>query len=127
LHYKYEDKNVVAGTRYYYRLQQIDFDGASEITNIVSAALTEKGNIKWMQLLPNPAEQASSVVVNTSLENDATISIIDIRGTLAYQKTTRLYNGINNFDLDLSGYAKGTYIVTINTASETFSRQLVVK
>ena len=126
-HYKYDDKNVEAGVRYYYRLEQVDFDGAKETTKIVSAALAEKGNIKWMQLLPNPAEQASSVVVNTSLENDATISITDVKGMLAYQKTTRLYRGINNFDLDLSGYASGIYIVTVNTAAETFSRQLVVK
>ncbi len=125
--YKYDDKNVAAGVRYYYRLEQIDFDGATETTKIVSAALAEKGNIKWMQLLPNPAEQASSVVINTSLENDATISITDVKGMIAYQKTTRLYNGINNFDLDLSGYASGIYIVTVNTAAETFSRQLVVK
>ncbi len=126
-HYRYDDKNVATGVRYYYRLQQVDFDGATETTKMVSAALAEKGNIKWMQLLPNPAEQASSVVVNTSLENDATISITDLKGMLAYQKTMRLYNGINNFDLDLSGYASGIYIVTVNTAAETFSRQLVVK
>ncbi len=126
-HYKYDDKNVIAGIRYYYRLEQIDFDGATEISNTVSAALAEKGNIKWMQLLPNPAEQASSVVVNTSLEYDATISIIDAKGMVAYQKSTRLYNGINNFDLDLSGYASGVYIVTVNTGAETFSKQLVVK
>jgi hypothetical protein len=118
---------VQAGVRYYYRLQQVDFDGAKETTKVVSAALAEKGNIKWMQLLPNPAEQASSVVVNTSLENDATISITDVKGMLAYQKNTRLYHGINNFDLDLSGYASGIYIVTVNTAAETFSRLLVVK
>ena len=126
-HYKYDDKNVIAGIRYYYRLEQIDFDGATEISNTVSAALAEKGNIKWMQLLPNPAEQASSVVVNTSLEYDATISIIDAKGMVAYQKSTRLYNGINNFDLDLSGFAAGIYIVTVNTGVETFSKQLVVK
>src|SRR5258706_8470510 len=37
--YSYNDITVAAGTRYYYRLKQIDYDGQFEYTDIVSAII----------------------------------------------------------------------------------------
>lgn len=125
--YRFDDKNVKAGERYYYRLQQIDFDGAGELTNIVSAALADKSIIKWMQLVPNPAEQASSIVVSTNGDESVNIIITTIKGDVVLDKKEVLYGGINNIDLNLNGYTSGTYLVTVRSATETFSRRLVVQ
>ncbi len=125
--YTFNDKNVATNTRYYYRLQQVDFDGSAELSNIVSAALTTKQNIKWMHLAPNPAEQASSLIVNAGNETVGELSVSGLKGEIIWSKEVRLYNGLNNLELDLKGFASGIYIVNLTTTAEGYSKRLVVK
>lgn len=124
--YKFIDEKVKPGIIYYYRLLQKDFDGNTELTNIVSARIKESGNIKWMQLMPNPATSVSSAVVNATAESSATITVIDMKGVEVYKQNVRVYAGINTLSLNLKSFAAGNYAVTIQTDGDTYSRQLVI-
>ncbi|MBX2908443.1 MAG: T9SS type A sorting domain-containing protein [Chitinophagales bacterium] len=127
LNYSYNDEKVKPGIIYYYRLLQKDFDGNSELTNIVSARLLESGTVKWMQLMPNPATSASSAVINASAESVATISITDMKGVKVYNQEVKIYSGINTLPLDIKTFTAGNYIVTFKTDDDTFSKQLIVR
>ena len=50
-HYYFDDKDVRPGVRYYYQLNQVDFDGKPSLSDVVSAEL--KGRGQW-QVSPNP-------------------------------------------------------------------------
>ncbi|HMQ62592.1 MAG TPA: T9SS type A sorting domain-containing protein, partial [Flavilitoribacter sp.] len=50
-HYYFDDKDVRPGVRYYYQLNQVDFDGKSSLSDVVSAEI--KGRGQW-QVSPNP-------------------------------------------------------------------------
>lgn len=125
--YLFNDEKVQPAVRYYYRLLQKDFDGNSEYTSVVTAQLKETGTVKWMQLMPNPAAQASSLLVNVSAETNATITFSDVKGTVVQQQQTKVFAGVNTIALDLSVITPGNYIVTFSTEIETISKQLIVK
>jgi hypothetical protein len=125
--YLFNDEKVQPAVRYYYRLLQKDIDGNTEYTSVVTAQLRETGTVKWMQLMPNPAAQASSLLVNVSAETNATITFSDVKGTVVQQQKTKVFAGVNTIALDLSVVTPGNYIVTFSTESETISKQLIVK
>jgi hypothetical protein len=125
--YLFNDEKVQPAVRYYYRLLQKDFDGNSEYTSVVTAQLKETGTVKWMQLMPNPAAQASSLLVNVSAETNATITFSDVKGTVVQQQQTKVFAGLNTIALDLSVITPGNYIITFSTEIETISKQLIVK
>lgn len=50
-YYIFEDTDVRPGVRYYYRLNQLDLDGRSTLSDIVSAEIQGKG--RW-KVFPNP-------------------------------------------------------------------------
>jgi len=125
--YIFNDKNVQAGIRYYYRLYQKDFDGNNDISSVVTAQLKESSAVKWIQLMPNPALNVSSLVANISTQSVATISITDIKGTTVWKHSTNVFAGLNTIPLDISALVAGNYIVSLATENETTSKQLIVK
>jgi hypothetical protein len=125
--YTFTDNKVQPGIRYYYRLLQRDYDKNFEYSPVVSAQLKESAVVKWMQLLPNPASAAGSVVVNTASETVATLTVSDIKGNVLLQLPAKVFAGINTIPLDLSGLPAGNYIVTFSHSHETVSKQLMVR
>ena len=56
--YSFKDFDVEKNTPYYYRLQQVDFSGKFELSEIVMATLTGQGFS--MVAMPNPFHNARS-------------------------------------------------------------------
>jgi hypothetical protein len=88
--YTFRDETAAAtqATTLYYRLRQVDTDGASEYSPVVAVSW-KSTQAKAISLYPNPATQSSSVRVSLAADSEnsgaATLTIYDVRGVLMRQ------------------------------------------
>ena len=106
--YRYEDKNLVAGT-YYYRLKQVDFDGKHTYSH-VEAINFKLEDEKRLVIFPNPA--GSYVKVN--VEGDFSLSIYDMQGKQILQKQLKNYQ---SEAIDVNQLKTGLYILKVQKSN----------
>jgi hypothetical protein len=127
LNYSLDDNDVVANKVYYYRLRQVDYDGQSDLTNIVSAIITDNTVFVVSEFMPNPTEGTSSFTVLTSTNRDINLVVYNTLGQII--SDSRLIaegNKTNKFEINLSEMAAGTYYAVITTGEHTFNKKIVV-
>jgi Secretion system C-terminal sorting domain len=101
----------------YYRLRQVDHNEKFEYSNIVSVTKERKLNV---QVYPNPTH--GKVTVQLANEAKAAITVYNLVGQVVITNVVMSTMG----ELDLSGLARGTYIVEIKSEG-VIARQKVVK
>ena len=69
------------------------------------------------KLYPNPTQGSVALEIETETEEDATISFTDIVGREILTERRYLDKGINTLNFDLKYFAKGMFMVFINTPS----------
>lgn len=116
--YTFEDKNPLSIS--YYRLRQVDFDGTETLSKIVSVSQNSKGRIN---ITPNPTSDQITINLN---QNDvsnqtATLVLSDMTGRQVLTQTTTA----RAFQLDLSNFAKGMYLVTIQSNNEVYQEKII--
>ncbi|MBX2902536.1 MAG: T9SS type A sorting domain-containing protein [Chitinophagales bacterium] len=125
--YLYNDKNVLPNITYYYRLNQVDFDGTSELTNIVSAAITGSENIVISQFVPNPAQGSSRLFITSPTDIRLSVSMTNPLGQELQSSIIELPAGVQTpFIVDASLLAAGNYIVSLRNETFFTTRRLVV-
>lgn len=119
--YQYIDGEI-GGLRYY-RVRSKDGDGSEIISKMV--ALNCEPVSQRIAIHPNPANSITFIQVppGYSSNNKITVSIIDLSG-----KKTKLvqYNLVNSrIGIDISQLARGSYILQIELAGNSFFEKLV--
>jgi hypothetical protein len=113
--YSFVDKTIAKSQQTaYYRLNQIDYDGANEYTDIRSVRFTVKPNTFEIAAYPNPFNQEVTIRIRTT--ELYSIEVTDINGLVMLN--------IENEDkgthsLDLSTWASGVYIVNVTSTQGT--------
>ncbi|MCP4124528.1 MAG: tandem-95 repeat protein [Bacteroidetes bacterium] len=100
--YRLPDMNLSSG-RYYYRLQQFDFGGASEFSPIESVLIegdADEFKLENVTVYPNPLHKQSELQFDGLLPGDANVKLVSLDGKLAFYG--HLEN--DNHVLDLSAY-----------------------
>ncbi len=124
--YNYNDYEVRAGQRYYYRLKQVDNNGVYQYTGIVSAVLTGELTFTVMDFIPNPATSTTSLVVTSTTDQQIEVNIYDIIGQKAISGKYQLNKGSNKIEFNVANLAAGTYTAAVSSANETYSKKLVI-
>ncbi|MCF0072980.1 DNRLRE domain-containing protein [Dyadobacter sp. CY261] len=91
----------------YYRLKQVDFDGTSSLSSIISVSLGAKE--KLLTIGPNPTSDYLNVFLDNN-SNAATLSIIGRDGLTLAEKQVM---NASKTTFDLSRYQPGLYFVKI--------------
>lgn len=122
-YYNYEDRHPNIGINYY-RLKQIDLDGAFEYSSVVSIDLTAKGNLSGLRIAPNPTQSGSfSLILPENEAETIQMTMYDYTGRLV--RNTGLFDTqteINVADLD-----KGMYVVRVDMDGVTAWERVVVQ
>lgn len=126
MEYNYNDRTVAPNNIYYYRLKQIDFDGISDYSNIVSGTIISKNGFVVEALRPNPANDKVTLQVVSLTDQNASVLVTDMLGREITTKEWQIAEGFNGTDIDLSAFAIGTYNVIIKTENQYFTKKLVV-
>jgi hypothetical protein len=103
---------------HYFRLKEVDQDGKSSYSPIIS--VTNGINGQTIRVHPNPAQGGTTLVTAPARIN--TITIFSAAGT---KIKTLPVNG-NQATLNLSSFSKGTYYLQIEMEGKTEKRSLIV-
>jgi hypothetical protein len=116
--YSYIDAAPFNGINYY-RLKQIDDNGASTYSKIVSVEMS--GVAKSIEVHPNPFDK--EIFVNTNFQGTYTINVHDITGKL--QQTYQADQP--TFRLNTTDLATGLYILSVRSNNTTIKQFKIVK
>lgn len=108
--YQFEDQFVFPGTRYFYRLRQLDVDGSFNYSDIVEAQLKVNGSL-IAKLYPNPSNGHITLEFSQLPEGILHAVVTNNLGQKAFE--TSILNANSTLDVDLSDLASGMYILRI--------------
>lgn len=112
-------KNSANNGILFYRLNQFDFDGQNAKSDVIIVKISKDGNSQ-LEVFPNPFENNITLMINSNLNSNATINIIDIQGKIVHRVALQLLPGFNNYVInDLAELPNGTYIIQVNTNGNT--------
>ena len=121
LNYEIIDSEKTVGVAYY-RLTQVDFDGASETFNIASVNCDGNAISESLKVYPNPSENEFYLEFdNTSTSKEVLLSMLDLEGKVIYSETKQIEKGSNIFHLKNLTVAPGIYIIEVKIG-ETMNR-----
>jgi len=127
--YTFSDKNVLddfsSFSAFFYRLKQVDFDGATEYSKTVRVSnnVLTTNNI---EVYPNPNNGTFNIMLPANEQSTIQLTIIDPTGKVIEQKMMPLQQGNNLLDLNLS-LSKGIYMLLIQQNGISVSKKFAVK
>jgi hypothetical protein len=111
--YSFSSNYSSNGETEYYRLKQVDFDGAYAYSKIVAVKPVMLS--KPMEVAPNPLEADSKVYFTAENEGKATIRVTSITGKQVYFEQVDVHAGENVVLLSkYNNLMAGVYIVTVD-------------
>jgi hypothetical protein len=116
IEYSFTDTKPFAGTNYY-RLKQMDKDGKSDYSKIVSVAFD---NAQHVKVYPNPA--TNMVTVEAAL-----VKAIELYNILGQTVNVPVTYGSSSHNINTSALAKGTYTLRIVTDNGTTTQKLILQ
>lgn len=115
--YAYTDKHPLKGINYY-RLRQVDFDGESTYSQVVSTTVGKAGN--W-SLSPSPATQYLQLSFEESLSESATYEIVDLFGRPMLQGVFVAENGTQR--IEVAALPQGFYVLRVKNEQFMLAKQ----
>jgi hypothetical protein len=109
--YQYQDTNPFSGLNYY-RLKQIDFDGAFEYSKVIAINFSKE---RELQFYPNPVSDKFQIV---GIE-EGEIVIMD------YMGKTILQTNFKGSEIDISELANGIYFVKVSSKNQIWTKRLI--
>jgi len=89
--------------------------------------LQQTASAQILHVFPNPAKESVNITINSSGEDQAFISIYDLRGREMMDQTFLLREGKNNFKFETASWPKGIYMVMVTTAGEMITEKLMLE
>lgn len=118
--YNYLDIQPLAGVNYY-KLNQIDFDGKINPSNIITINTGFSDNT--LNIYNN--ENDLKLTINAIKAGKATLQLFDISGRKMIDKNINLENGLNLNTIDISDFIKGVYVVRVIISNQVLSQKFV--
>jgi hypothetical protein len=126
--YSYADQKVSTG-KYYYRLKQSDYDGASSYSKTVEVNVTSTpGSFALSQNYPNPFNPTTSISFTTQNNDVATLKIFNSLG----QEVATLFNAkadagkTYNVNFDASKLTSGVYFYQLNQGKNSVTKKMTL-
>ena len=120
----YSFNDTKAGTVNFYRLKQVDKNGASTYSKTVLI----RGDLDKIvaKVSPNPFRGSVNVSFQSDKEETVTIRLFSQTGQLVKQQSTKINTGINTVNLgDLNNLPAGNYTLELRGETINFKQQVV--
>lgn len=125
--YSVDDRNVKTGVNYQYRIRQVDADGRSSFSKIVSAKLSVNGG-KNLLIRPNPVVTGTlRFELNVHRSQPVQANILDAAGRISGKVTLRANNGRNQFTMNTAQMVAGTYMLQVILEEGTILSEKFIK
>jgi hypothetical protein len=114
--YSFVDKKPQKGINYY-RLKQVDIDGKSEYSNIISIRVGQNKNI---QIAPSPAIEMMQVTFDEINENSSRYEVIDVGGRVVLSGDVDA--DTESLFIDVSNLMSGIYTLQVISPEENLTK-----
>ena len=113
--YRFVDEHPLRGLNYY-RLRQVDFDGAFEYHKTISVLFDGKRQGLGIQAWPNPVQGQLQATWAAASDQATTLQVLDMTGRklAEYQAAA----GVSTFELPLDGLPAGLYFLKARQGQE---------
>lgn len=111
-YYSFKDEKAIAGETYY-RLKQVDYDGAYEYSPTVSVKITSDDII--ISVYPNPVSKTATVRLGENIAPNTTLELLSTTGQVI--RTFNVSESTSSFDIDMTDLAEGIYMLSVDNAS----------
>ncbi|MDP3556228.1 MAG: T9SS type A sorting domain-containing protein [Bacteroidota bacterium] len=87
-----------------------------------------KKEIGYVALYPNPASDITSLIINSNIDSDISVNVMDVTGKLVLSvvKDLQIFEGTNELTINTQNLTNGVYFVTLNTKLGKETVKLVV-
>lgn len=123
--YQFFDPNPVPGVNFY-RIQQVDIDGTTSASEIVSGFYTPMGGLAWESVSPVPAEDFLNLVYRSDVEAAMTLELTDLQGKQLLVRKIETQIGQNQLSMDVSDVAPGMYLLRLYNTAGILEKKIVV-
>lgn len=124
--YHFEDRNLISGMNYFYRLKQVDLDGNFSYSKIVSGMIPVSKH--EITVMPNPFSESTSIIYTLSEDAHVRLEVYNQSG----QKAATLVNKFQeagNYPLQFtprkSGYAPGIFEIIFLVNDQIYTKRIV--
>jgi hypothetical protein len=124
--YRFDDKTANQDIRYYYRLKQLDNDGAFEYSALASAILVSDLKTAIGDFVPNPTGDKSYIEFFATKAQVATITVFDATGKLIRNESIAINKGFNTYHINAIDLASSVYMVNFRFDDLRFTKRLNV-
>ena len=112
--YSFIDKGVNEG-KYYYRLKQVDYNGAYEYSQVIEVEFSVPQVFSLAQNYPNPFNPATTLSFGLPVESNITLSVYNTLGELVRVVAQgTLQAGTHNMNFEAVDLPSGIYMYTLN-------------
>ena len=124
--YSFTD-NPAIGSKYYYRLKQIDSDGQTEYSDVISIDLNIPNHFALYQNYPNPFNPITSITYSLPIDGKVSIKIYDVLGS----EIRTLVNenqkvGVYTIPFNGNDLSSGIYICRFNLDDHSLSIKMIL-
>jgi uncharacterized repeat protein (TIGR01451 family) len=123
--YSYTDNiGNTASSIIYYRLRQVDMDGRSSYSKVISVRI--KKATSAFTVSPNPFKTHVNINLEWDKTETANVQVLTISGSVAATKTVQLNKGTNYVAIgDIEKLQPGMYIIQFNTSQGKIYKQVI--
>ena len=108
----------------YYRLKQVDYDGAFEYSGIISAVADIQG--VETRVYPNPAVETLRINFSANV-GDVVVELIDMNGARVLRRNGTNVNTNDFLELNVTNLSRGNYLLLISTNGIQEKRKIVIR
>lgn len=124
--YSFSDKSLNAGT-YYYRLKQIDFNGAFEYSNVIEVDVSSPQQFELSQNYPNPFNPSTTISFSLPQSSSVTLKVYDVIGNEVAILVDEVKSaGQYNISFNASNLSSGVYFYSINAGNFSEVRKMTL-
>ncbi len=117
-----DDVTGVTGNIIYYRLRQIDIDGKSSFSKVVSVRLKKTTGFS---ISPNPFNSYVNINIDWNNNETTVVKVFTMSGTEVFTKNIKMNKGTNYIQLnELSTLTSGNYIIQLNGSEGKIFKQV---
>ena len=126
--YQYFDKNIAAlnSKNIYYRLEAVDNDGNSSLSNVVLLKL--KTESLFVSIKPNPVVSNFNIQINqVQTLQQVRLQIINSTGNTIFSENRNINTGSNLLSYNSSSWLAGMYIINLSFADGSVKQIKLIK
>jgi hypothetical protein len=124
--YHFDDENIEKEGVYYYRLNQIDYNGSATLSDQISINVQRKG-VVVTNIYPNPASYYLNVNISTKDSDVVSARIFDSKGRLLKQVVNNLeIENQTTLNVDVQDYSAGSYFIEVLVGKQLFNHKFII-